>query len=204
MRPNIEAIPLSSTSSAPSHSAEDSTPILALKELVATLHREQNKVQNLLSSLGFALRSFNNLNQFLELTPLMAARVTDADGSALILIKSPNSITLEQLHCQDSQITQKTQSILEELVHRFNNETADTSSLGILDGQIRQMLGMDFRLYSTPILIKNEERGRIYVFSKDRQYVWTQTRRRLLQLIADQTAVAIANSELTVGKLPHA
>jgi len=43
----------------------DIKPILALKELVASLYREQNKVQNLLSSLGFALRSFNNLNQFL-------------------------------------------------------------------------------------------------------------------------------------------
>ncbi|MGK7930381.1 MAG: PP2C family protein-serine/threonine phosphatase [Microcystaceae cyanobacterium] len=198
MRPNIETIPFSATPSATPHSAEETTPILALKELVATLHREQNKVQNLLSSLGFALRSFNNLNQFLELTPLMAARVTDADGSALILFKSPDSITLEQLHCQDSQITQKTQSTLEELVRQFNHETADTSSLGTLDGEIRQALGREFRLYSTPILIKNEERGRLYVFSKDGQYIWTQTRRRLLQLVADQTAVAIANSELTV------
>jgi len=30
----------------------DIKPILALKELVASLYREQNKVQNLLSSLG--------------------------------------------------------------------------------------------------------------------------------------------------------
>ena len=44
----------------------ETTPVLALKELVASLYREQNKIQNLLSSLGFALRSFNNLNQFLE------------------------------------------------------------------------------------------------------------------------------------------
>ncbi len=64
-----------------------SNPIVALKELVANLQREQNKIQDLLSSLGFALRSFSNLNQFLELTPLMAARVTDSIGGALILIQ---------------------------------------------------------------------------------------------------------------------
>ena len=54
--------PADSNSSAPT----DVTPVVALKELVARLHREQNKIQDLLSSLGFALRSFNNLNQFLE------------------------------------------------------------------------------------------------------------------------------------------
>ena len=43
----------------------DVTPVVALKELVARLHREQNKIQDLLGSLGFALRSFHNLNQFL-------------------------------------------------------------------------------------------------------------------------------------------
>ena len=36
----------------------ESTPVLALKELVARLHREQYKIQDLLSSLGFALRRF--------------------------------------------------------------------------------------------------------------------------------------------------
>ena len=45
---------------------EEVTSVLALKELVASLKKEQNKVQDLLSSLGFALRSFSNLNQFLE------------------------------------------------------------------------------------------------------------------------------------------
>ena len=44
----------------------EANPVSVLKELVANLYREQHKVQNLLSSLGFALRSFHNLNQFLE------------------------------------------------------------------------------------------------------------------------------------------
>ena len=66
----------------------DGTSVLALKELVARLSREQTKIQDLLSSLGFALRSFNNLNQFLELIPMMASRVTDADGGALIMFRN--------------------------------------------------------------------------------------------------------------------
>ncbi|MEO1592955.1 MAG: guanylate cyclase, partial [Cyanobacteria bacterium J06632_22] len=53
------------------------SPVFALKELVARLQREQHKIQDLLGSLGFALRSLNNLNQFLELIPMIASRVTD-------------------------------------------------------------------------------------------------------------------------------
>ncbi|MDJ0508998.1 MAG: SpoIIE family protein phosphatase [Crocosphaera sp.] len=177
----------------------ESTPVFALKELVASLYREQNKVQNLLSSLGFALRSFNNLNQFLELTPLMAARVTDTEGSALMLSKSADSMSLEQLHCQDHQMAQEIREVIHNLINQTNQQQPVTPALSVsLDEKIRQGLGQKIRLYSTPILVKNAERGRIYVFSSDPEYVWTQTRRKLLQLVADQTSVAIANNELTV------
>ena len=97
--PQPPSQPTDSNSDAPTTQV---TPVVALKELVARLHREQNKIQDLLSSLGFALRSFNNLNQFLELIPLMATRVTDADGSALFLYKPNGQVRLEQLHWQDS------------------------------------------------------------------------------------------------------
>ena len=179
----------------------ETTPVLALKELVASLYREQNKIQNLLSSLGFALRSFNNLNQFLELTPLMAARMTDADGSALILFKANGRAQLEQLHCHEPQFGRAIEQALKQLDTALNNSnggtTADSTSV-LLDGYIRHCFGPTVRLHSTPILVKNVERGRLYIFSRHPDYVWTQTRRKLLQLVADQTAVAIANSELTI------
>ncbi|HAC64773.1 MAG TPA: guanylate cyclase [Cyanothece sp. UBA12306] len=176
----------------------DATPVFALKELVASLYREQNKIQNLLSSLGFALRSFNNLNQFLELTPLMTARVTDAEGSALILYKPNGQVSLEQLHCQEHQTGQEIQQILSEIINQTNHKSVTPALPMSLDEQIRQGLGTKIRLYNTPILVKNIERGRLYVFSTNPEYIWTQTRRKLLQLVADQTAVAIANNELTV------
>lgn len=174
------------------------TPVFALKELVASLYREQNKIQNLLSSLGFALRSFNNLNQFLELTPLMAARVTDADGSALMLYKAKDEVSLEQLHCQDQQTAKMVRQAITRIITQPPTQQVTPALPLSLDEKIRQTLGKKIRLYSTPILVKNIERGRIYVFSNDPEYIWTQTRRKLLQLVADQTAVAIANNELTV------
>lgn len=188
-----------------SSSAEDSNPIVALKELVANLQREQNKIQDLLSSLGFALRSFSNLNQFLELTPLMAARVTDSIGGALILYKG-NKVHLEQIHCQDSNIGTEMRHIFEVVNSQINqsalqhDQTIDPSSRlsEVVDEKISLELKSKIQFFGTPILVRNIDQGRLFVFSADPDYVWTPTRRKLTQLVADQTAVAIANHDLTV------
>ncbi|PLZ38436.1 guanylate cyclase, partial [Fischerella thermalis WC542] len=42
------------------------------------------------------------------------------------------------------------------------------------------------------------ERGWLYVLSRDPDYGWTETRQKLVRLVADQTAVAIENDELAV------
>ena len=72
------------------------TPISTLKELVADLNRQQKKTHELLSNLGFALRSFKNLNQFLELIPLMVTRVTDGEAGAIILFKKSGQLQIQQ------------------------------------------------------------------------------------------------------------
>ena len=179
----------------------DVTPVVALKELVSRLHREQNKIQDLLSSLGFALRSFNNLNQFLELIPLMATRVTDAEGSALFLYKPNGQIRLEQLHWQDSQQRKNIRKALETAssqVTLLANSGSAAISTGILDDQMHAVLGPDVQVFGTAILVKHTERGWLYVLSRDPEYSWTETRQKLVRLVADQTAVAIDNDELSV------
>jgi sigma-B regulation protein RsbU (phosphoserine phosphatase) len=186
----------------------DITPVFALKELVSRLHREQNKIQDLLGSLGFALRSFKNLNQFLELTPLIASRVTDADGGALVLFKSNGQVRLERLHCQDNScqdIRVAIETATRQLAANAAN-SAPSSKLAVpannrtttLDYYVNASLGQSVKLFGTAILTKNVERGRLYVFSRDPEYTWTETRQKLVRLVADQTAVAIENDELTV------
>jgi sigma-B regulation protein RsbU (phosphoserine phosphatase) len=183
------------------------TPVFALKELVARLHREQNKIQDLLSSLGFALRSFNNLNQFLELIPLMASRVTDADGGALVLFKPNGQMRLERLHCQDSHWCQDIRKAIETATRQITASfsappgrvvTPPPNATAALDHQVSRYLGPAVQLFGTAILVRNTERGRLYVFSRDPEYAWTETRQKLVRLVADQTAVAIDNDELTV------
>lgn len=183
----------------------DITPVFALKELVSRLHREQNKIQDLLSSLGFALRSFKNLNQFLELTPLIASRVTDADGGALVLFKPNGQIRLERLHCQDNQcqdvrvaIETATRQLMLGQPTQGGKLITPGNRTAALDYQVSRSLGPAVQLFGTAILTKNIERGRLYVFSRDPDYTWTETRQKLVRLVADQTAVAIENDELTV------
>lgn len=206
----MTAVPISRQPSPPerpdgSSSSDEMTPVFALKELVSRLHREQNKIQDLLSSLGFALRSFNNLNQFLELTPLIASRVTDADGGALVLFKD-GQMRLERLHCQDGQCHDVRQA-LEAATRRITATSAAapgkvvlplTNATETLDHHVSHFLGSDVQLFGTAIIVKNIERGRLYVFSRDSDYAWTETRQKLVRLVADQTAVAIENDQLTV------
>lgn len=183
----------------------ETSPVYALKDLVSKLYREQNKIQDLLSSLSFALRSLKNLNQFLELTPLIASRVTDSDGGALILFKPDGQMRLERMHCQDGDrcrdiraaIELAAQHVVESTLHQPSGLTLSKADLmGELDQQVGHVLGSDVQLFGTPILVKNAERGRLYVFSRNPDYAWTDTRQKLVRLVADQTAVAIENDEL--------
>lgn len=207
----MTAVPLPRQPSQPPDRAggasSEVTPVFALKELVARLNREQHKIQDLLSSLGFALRSFNNLNQFLELIPLMASRVTDCDGGALLLFKPNGQVRLERLHCQDGLRSQDVRKAIDlatrQITAKFAGDSGSSvslpsSAIAALDHQVSHFLGADIRLFGTAILVKNVERGRLYVFSRDPQYTWTETRQKLVRLVADQTAVAIENDELTV------
>ncbi|PSO51265.1 MAG: guanylate cyclase [Cyanobacteria bacterium SW_9_44_58] len=172
-------------------------PVSTLKELVANLSREQNKVQNLLSSLGFALRSFNNLNQFLEIIPLMAARVSDTDGSALLMYQGEDKVTLEQLHCQGGLDCQDIRRGISKVTRALaKTQTVQGKETPPLDKLIQNALPSDIQLFGTPILAKGEERGRVYVFTRDRDYDWNLSRQKLVQLVADQVAVAIANNDL--------
>ncbi|MFE4104920.1 PP2C family protein-serine/threonine phosphatase [Almyronema epifaneia] len=209
----MSAVPMPSRSSSPfeqpgSSPLPEATPVFALKELVGRLQREQYKIQDLLSSLGFALRSLNNLNQFLELIPLIASRVTDASGGALVLFQPNGQLRLERLYCQGSNHCQDVRRALEAATRQVTASFAAVSGstlamarniMSALDRQVHRYLDADLQLFGTPIIVKNVERGRLYVFSRDPDYAWTDTRQKLVRLVADQTAVAIENSELTVA-----
>ncbi len=179
----------------------DLAALKALKELLARYHQGQHKIQDLLSSLGYALRSSTNLNQFLELIPFMATRLTDADGGALFLFNADGQISLARLHCQEGPQGQAIRQALETAGRQVSPtppRPATRANTTALDYQVQHYLGQEVQVFGTAIWLKTVERGRLYIFSSDPAYHWTQTRQKLAQLVADQTAVAIENNELTL------
>ncbi len=181
--------------------AGNMTTLAALQQQVADLQREQAKAQDLLSSLSFSLRSFNNLNQFLALIPLIVSRVTDTNAAALVLFRPNGKVSLEQLYCHEGQQCQKLRHSFDAAIQQIKASTkAIGSSSDWLEQVLDQRLAQDYRWFSTSILVRNfepHERGRLYLFSSEPSYEWTDTRQKLAQLVADQTAVAIENDELT-------
>lgn len=180
--------------------AANVSTVKALQQQVAALQREQVKAQDLLSSLSFSLRSFNNLNQFLALIPLIVSRVTDADAAALVLFRPSGQVSLEQLYCHEGQRCQNLRYSLDAAIRQLKTSAAAADPSDLLEHSLTQRLAQDYRWFSTSILVRNlepHERGRLYLFSSDASYEWTDTRQKLAQLVADQTAVAIENDELT-------
>ena len=64
----------------------------SLRDLVHSLSQEQVVNQDLLLSLSFALRSFTNLQRFLELIPLLVTQLVGVKGSLLIPFQYNGSI----------------------------------------------------------------------------------------------------------------
>jgi phosphoserine phosphatase RsbU/P len=171
--------------------------VAALQELVADLTRQQKKTHELLSNLGFALRSFKNLNQFLELIPLMVTRVTDGEGGAIILFKKTGQLQIQQLHCQGESGCNELRQRIEMAISKTLADVSEGREISFhtdfwdkLESRIELDLDYRIQIFRTPILLESGERGRLYVFSRNPNYGWTLDRQKLLQLVADQTAVS--------------
>ena len=65
----------------------------SLRQLFDSLSSEQRRNQDLLVSLGFALRSFTILQRFLELVPVVASRLVGVEGTLLVPFQSDASGT---------------------------------------------------------------------------------------------------------------
>jgi phosphoserine phosphatase RsbU/P len=202
--PYITAVPNPSSSSESLEQTlqgmSSSASVSALKKLVARLQREQRKVQDLLSSLSFSLRSFNNLNQFLALIPLIVSRVTDADAAALVLFRPNGQASIDQLFFHEGNQSRTIRYALESAIQMLNGSPVlPLKYSALLEQQLSHLLGEEYRWFSTAVLVRHvelHERGRLYLFSRSFDYEWTETREKLAQLVADQTAVAIENDDL--------
>ncbi|MCS6783124.1 MAG: SpoIIE family protein phosphatase [Gloeomargarita sp. SKYBB_i_bin120] len=172
--------------------------VLTLKELVARSQREHRKVQELLSYLGSALRTLHNLNQFLQLIPVIATRVCDGEGAALLLWREPeNRLALHQFysHREDGWLALRTQ--LENYLQQLPRTTTAQALGEPLERELPALLGVE--AICTAVIVGSQVQGWLLVFSEQPGVVTTDARRQLLNLVADQTAVAIEQEQLRLA-----
>jgi phosphoserine phosphatase RsbU/P len=175
-------------------------------EVTQTVQRQEN-IHLILESLGFALRNFKNLNQYLEILPSMIARITDADAAMVLLFRKAAQQPSRAVHCRSKDNCSEVTSSIEHSLHETwavfsENDRSQASYWEDLETTLTQKLAANkttatVRFFTVKIILDNGDRGRLYIFTSDVDYEWSSDRQKLMQIVADQTAVAVANEELT-------
>ena len=179
-------------------SAKDS-----LRQLLDSLSREQLVNQELLVSLGFALRSFTNLHRFLEIVPVVASRLVGVEGALLIPFQSDARLWREQLHavpfesCQE--LMRQIASVQGASEIGFGS---DETNLSALDRLVQRNMAQA-TIFSTSLIARGQSRGRLYVFDLSGRFVLSEVHRRHLQLVADLAGVAIENDLILQAVRKH-
>ncbi|WP_296451841.1 PP2C family protein-serine/threonine phosphatase [Vulcanococcus sp.] len=164
----------------------------SVRQLLDSLSREQRRNQELLASLGFALRSFTNLGRFLELVPLVATRLVEGEGALLITFHPDGRLWREQLHGGPPELLRALASLSDE---ELLQASGDEAVALLLDRLVRRQL-TDRPLFATSVVARSRSRGRLYVYGPRSGLSWSESYRRYAQLVADLTGVAIESEQL--------
>jgi sigma-B regulation protein RsbU (phosphoserine phosphatase) len=161
-----------------------------------SLSREQRRNQELLASLAFALRSFTNLGRFLELVPLVASRLVEADGALVLPLHDDGRLWRDQLQALPQE---RCSEVLRQLAAAPDSDLLalkeEAAVAAWMDQRVARVLG-EVHLYATSVVTRNQLRGRLYVFSGRDGYCWSEIHRRHLQVAADLTGLALENDGL--------
>ena len=183
-------------SPARSASQQPLTATASLRQLLDSLVREQRSNQELLVSLGFALRSFTNLNRFLELVPVVAARLVGVEGALLVPFQGDGRLWADQIQMLPGV---RSASLLQTLSQHEPGRSAgfgsDEALVLALDRLVQGQLGAA-GMFATSVVARGRQRGRLYVFEPKGSLVWSDVHRRQVQLVADLTGVAIENDQM--------
>jgi len=175
----------------------------SVRQLLDSLNREQRRNQELLASLAFALRSFTNLGRFLELVPVVASRLVEAEGAVLVVFHPDGRLWREHLQATPGD---RTAEVLRQLAAlsdgRLQAKSGDEAVVALLDPLLHRLLS-PARVIATSVVARNRQRGRLYVFSSRRGFSWSEVHRRHLQLVADLTGVALENELLQQDMRRH-
>jgi len=179
------------------------TAAASLRQLLDSLSREQRRNQELLSSLAFGLRSFTNLNRFLELVPVLVSRMVEAEGSLLLVFHPDGRLWRDHLQVSASErsaeLMHRVLSLSDSQLQALSGEEAVAA---LLDPLIQSCLA-PAAVLATSVVARGGLRGRLYVFSSRSGYSWSDSYRCHLQLVADLCGVALENDLLRQDMRRH-
>ncbi len=165
----------------------------SLTDLIDSLSQEQIANQDLLLSLSFALRSFTNLQRFLELIPLLVTQLVGIKGSLLVPFQDNGSLWREQLQIvpidQDQELFRQLFLLEEGMQAGFGMQE---KNILLLDRLVQRHFE-SFNVIATSIVSRGRQRGRLYAFDKREIDFGSNIHRKHIQLVADLTGVAIEN-----------
>ncbi len=165
----------------------------SLTDLIDSLSQEQIANQDLLLSLSFALRSFTNLQRFLELIPLLVTQLVGIKGSLLVPFQDNGSLWREQLQIvpidQDQELFRQLFLLEEGMQAGFGIQE---KNILLLDRLVQRHFE-SFNVIATSIVSRGRQRGRLYAFDKKEIDFGSNIHRKHIQLVADLTGVAIEN-----------
>jgi sigma-B regulation protein RsbU (phosphoserine phosphatase) len=179
------------------------TALASLRQLLDSLNREQRRNGELLASLGFALRSFTNLSRFLELVPLVALRLVEAEGALLVVFHPDGRLWREQLQAAPPEGSAE---LLRQLVAlpdaELQSQASEQAAVQRLDQLVAQLLP-DLPVFGTSVVARSQQRGRLYVYGASEGFCWSEVHQRHIQLVADLTGVALENELLLQDMRRH-
>ncbi|QEY32574.1 serine/threonine protein phosphatase [Synechococcus sp. RSCCF101] len=183
--------------------ADPFTATVSLRQLLASLTREQRRNQELLTSLAFGLRSFTNLGRFLELVPLLTARLVEAEAALLVPLHADGRLWRQHIHGHPqgpvADVVHQLAQLPDESLLDQGDEEARSA---FLDALVQRQLS-SASLFATTVSARAHIRGRLYVVSSRSPIRWSEVHRRHVQLVADLTGVAIETDTLLEDQRQH-
>ena len=159
----------------------------SLTDLINSLSQEQIVNQDFLLSLSFALRSFTNLQRFLELIPLLVTQLVGVQGSLLVPFQDNGSIWREQLQIvsidEDQELFRKLFLFEDGKKTGFGMQE---KNIFMLDSLIQKYFD-SYKFIATSIVSRGRPRGRLYAFDKKEFDFGSNFYRKHIQLVADLT-----------------
>ena len=171
------------------------------KESKLSLQNE-NKFAEIASSLAFYLKSFSNINKFLDYVCLIYKHIFNKKIILIIPLNSEGEIWFENIRISANNECLKIQDEINSFFNKFNFSKKFKIKENLIFEKSLKNKFKEYKIEIERILCRGKCRGFIYIFSKD-ESSQSITEDRYFNLILNCLSVALENYSLIKSKKKH-